>query len=40
MKIQGDMNRIWPRMQQMDVWSHDHADSLDKKKKIELRQGV
>ena len=27
-------------MQQMDVWSRDHADTLDKKKKVELRRGV
>lgn len=38
--MRGTVNRIRPRMQQMDVWSRDHADPLEKMKKIELRQSV
>ena len=40
MRIAGNINPIRPRMQQMDVWSRDHVDPLNKKKKIELRQSA
>lgn len=36
MKRWGNVYRLRPRMQQMKVWSRDHAVSLTKTEKIEL----